>query len=131
MDRGLASYESTRSISKMKNCPRNLGTFSMLFLIQKPWNLWHAFLNSGVKKYQSCFHKWETGNTDYILSNLSTFYHGIPEYRDRKIRRSLTQKLPEEFDEKFTKDDVKLANNRWNVRHWADSKMLIYSIATE
>lgn len=72
----------------------------------------HAFLNSGVNKYQSCFHKWETGNTDYILSNLSTFYHGIPEYRDRKIRRSLTQKLPEEFDEKFTKDDVKLANNR-------------------
>ena len=50
---------------------------------------------------------------------LITFYQNIPvlwnhrmvEYRDGNIRRSLIQKLVEQFDEKFTEEDVK---KEWN-----------------
>ena len=44
--------------------------------------------------------------------NPALWNHGMTEYRDRNIRRALIQKLCEEFDEKFTEDEIK---REWNV----------------
>ena len=43
----------------------------------------------------------------FYQTNPALWNHGMIEYRDRKIRRVLIQKLCEKFLEKFTEDDKK------------------------
>ena len=69
---------------------------SMLFLKNEPKTNKMAFTS------EEC----ETLITFY-QANPALWNHGMIEYRDRIIRCALIQKLCEEFDEKFTKDDTK------------------------
>ena len=48
----------------------------------------------------------------FYQTNLALWNHGMIEYRDPNIQRGLIQKLCEEFNKKFTKDDIK---SEWNV----------------
>ena len=48
----------------------------------------------------------------FYKTNPAIWNHGMIEYRDRDISCALIQKLCEEFDEKFTEDDIK---KEWNV----------------
>ena len=43
----------------------------------------------------------------FYKTNPAIWNHGMIEYRDRDISCALIQKLCEEFDEKFTEDDIK------------------------
>ena len=43
----------------------------------------------------------------FCQNNPALWNHGMVEYRDRNIRRSLIQKLVGQFDEKFTEEDIK------------------------
>ena len=74
---------------------------SMLFLKNEPKINKVAFTN------EEC----ETLITFY-QTNPALWNHGMIEYRDPNIQRGLIQKLCEEFNKKFTKDDIK---NEWNV----------------
>ena len=47
----------------------------------------------------------------FYQNNPALWNHGMVEYRDGNIRRSLIQKLVEQFDEKFTEEDIK---KEWN-----------------
>ena len=48
---------------------------------------------------------------NFYQDNPALWNHGMLEYRDRNVRRALIQKLVEEFDEKFTEEDIK---KEWN-----------------
>ena len=42
-----------------------------------------------------------------MLIDFFRSYPALAEYRDRNLRDSLYEKLAEQFDDKFTKDDLK------------------------
>ena len=66
------------------------------------------FFKNELKTSKKAFtsEKRETLITFY-QTNPALWNHGMIEYRDRKIRRVLIQKLCEKFLEKFTEDDKK------------------------
>ena len=85
------------------NLPKKPRKFyeSMLFLKEDPV----------VKRSVFTSEERETLITFY-QDNPALWNHGMLEYRDRNIRRALIQKvLVEEFDEKFTEEDIK---KEWN-----------------
>ena len=73
----------------------------MLFLKNEPKTSKVAFTSEERKKLIT-----------FYQINPALWNHGMIEYRDRNIRRALIQKLCEEFDEKFTEDEIK---REWNV----------------
>ena len=68
----------------------------MLFLKNEPKTNKVAFTSE----------KQETRITFY-QTNPALWNYGMIEYIDRNVRRALIQKLCEEFDKKFTEDDIK------------------------
>ena len=47
----------------------------------------------------------------FYQTNPALWNHGMIEYIDPNVRRALIQKLCEEFDKKFTEDDIKKEQN--------------------
>ena len=83
-------------------------------LPKKPWKFYKSMLffkeEQVVRRAVFSMEEREILITFY-QNNPALWNHGMVEYRDRNIRRSLIQKLVEQFDEKFTEEDIK---KEWN-----------------
>ena len=83
-------------------------------LPKKPWKFYKSMLflkeEQVVRRAVFSVEEREILITFY-QNNPVLWNHGMVEYRDRNIRCSLIQKLVEQFDEKFTEEDIK---KEWN-----------------
>ena len=93
-------------------------------LPKKPWKFYKSmlFLKEEQVMRRALFSMEEREILITFYQNNPAFWnHGMVEYRDRNIRRSLIQKLVEQFDEKFTEEDIK---KEWNslLTHYKHEK---------
>ena len=78
---------------------------------KKKWKFFGqmAFLKEELEKEKKVTFELEERETliDFYSSNPPLWNHHLPEYRDRDLRNSLLEKLSEQFQGKFTKDNLK------------------------
>ena len=104
--------------------PREFNKYKEGILPKKPWKFYKSMLflkeEQVVRRAVFSMEEREILITFY-QNNPALWNHGMVEHRDRNIRRSLTQKLVEQFDEKFTEEDIK---KEWNslLTHYKHEK---------